>query len=85
MGKICDLTESIRIYINSNDHNPPHFHVYYKDKEALVEIINFAIIAGSLPNKIYIDVITWAAKNQVAILENWELANQNKPVFKISP
>jgi len=85
LGKICDLTDNIRIYINSGDHNPPHFHVYHKDYEALISINNFEIIAGELPNKIYNEVFAWASKNQIAILENWHLAKQNKPVFRISP
>ncbi|MBP6740559.1 MAG: DUF4160 domain-containing protein [Leptospiraceae bacterium] len=85
MGKICDLTDGIRIYINSGDHNPPHFHVYNKDYEALIRISDFEIIAGDLPNKIYNEVVDWASKNQSAIMKNWELAKQNKPVFMISP
>jgi hypothetical protein len=43
--------DGIRIYIYPRDHNPPHFHAYYAEYEALINIRTLEIIAGDLPTK----------------------------------
>ncbi len=32
--------DSIKLYIYARDHNPPHFHAIYGEKEELIEIQN---------------------------------------------
>ena len=39
----------IRMYYD--DHGPPHFHAYYGDHAALIEIETLKVIAGSLPKR----------------------------------
>jgi hypothetical protein len=39
----------VRIYVYTNDHNPPHFHAIYAEHEALIVIQTLEIYAGSLP------------------------------------
>ena len=41
----------IRVTMNWNDHNPPHFHVEYGDYKALVAIKECVVFRGFLPNK----------------------------------
>jgi hypothetical protein len=41
----------IRISMNYDDHNPPHFHSSYNEIEAVFDIQQGAIIKNMLPNK----------------------------------
>lgn len=40
-----------------NEHNPPHFHVYYNEFHAEIEITTLDYLAGKLPNRIRILVV----------------------------
>ena len=40
----------IIIYMYIDDHNPPHFHVWYNDYEAVITIEE-EIVTGSLPRR----------------------------------
>lgn len=73
----------IRMYMD--DHNPPHFHAYYNEFEAIIDINSFSVIAGNLPPKALGLVIEWSALHKKELMENWELAFSRKPVFKIKP
>ncbi|MBN2232968.1 MAG: DUF4160 domain-containing protein [Deltaproteobacteria bacterium] len=37
MPEICRFY-GIVIYMNYNDHDPPHFHARYEDQEVIIEI-----------------------------------------------
>ena len=39
----------IRMYYD--DHSPPHFHVRYNDQEAVIGILDLALLKGGLPPK----------------------------------
>lgn len=41
----------IRMYFAPGEHNPPHFHVYYNECKALVDIRMCEIIDGNLPRR----------------------------------
>nr|HQI76050.1 DUF4160 domain-containing protein [Candidatus Latescibacterota bacterium] len=40
---------TVRMYYN--DHEPPHFHVFYGDFEALIEVGSLHVFRGSLPRR----------------------------------
>jgi len=40
-----------------NEHNPPHFHAYYNEFEAEIEISTFRVLKGGLPRRIFALVI----------------------------
>ena len=73
----------IRMY--TDDHNPPHFHAFYNEFEALIDIQNFSIIAGHLPPKALGLIVEWCALHQEELMADWNLAINKKPVFKITP
>ena len=52
----------IKMFIN--DHNPPHFHAFYGEHEALVEINSLLIFAGKLPPRVVGLVLEWATIHQ---------------------
>lgn len=41
----------VRMYFAPGEHSPPHFHVYYNDYKASVDIRMCEIIDGNLPRK----------------------------------
>jgi hypothetical protein len=72
---VIELFEGIKILIFSNDHNPPHFHVYYANYKAMIEISSLKIIKGDLPNKQYHRVVEWASLRQKELLDYFETLN----------
>ena len=42
-----------------NDHNPPHFHAFYEDYEALIDMNKKEIIRGILPPRVLGIVVEW--------------------------
>ena len=72
---LIELFEGIKILIFSNDHNPPHFHVYYANYKAMIEISSLKIIKGDLPNKQSQKVVEWASLRQKELLDYFEKLN----------
>ena len=84
MPEICRFY-GIIIRMYYDDHNPPHFHAFYGDDEAWININTLAVFSGSLPARGLGLVIEWASMRQDELRNDWELAkNQQKPE-KIKP
>lgn len=84
MPKICEFF-GILIYMYFDDHNPPHFHAFYGEYEALITIEDLRIIKGSLPPRAYGLVIEWAMHHKEELLKNWHHAIKLEPLTKIEP
>ena len=74
-----------RVFINWDDHNPPHFHVEYGGDEMLVRIDDAEPIAGDLPAKQKKLILGWAVLRRDELMENWLLAAQKKELFPSEP
>ena len=68
-----------------NEHNPPHFHAYYNDYQAEIDIYTLDIIAGELPKSIRNLVLEWAIDHKDELMEDWELMRNDKEPNKIDP
>ena len=68
-----------------NDHNPPHFHAFYADYEALIDIKKKEIIRGNLPPRVLGIVVEWAMLHESELIENWILSQQHKALQPIEP
>lgn len=79
------LFYGIRITMNWNDHNPPHFHAEYAGYKALVDIQEGVIIRGNLPNRQLKIVLAWCEIHRDELMQNWELARDEKPLNRINP
>lgn len=79
------LFYGIRITMFYDDHNPPHFHVEYNGRKALIDIINAQVIRGSLPPKQLKLVLAWCVIHQDELMQNWELSKDDFPLNKINP
>jgi len=73
----------IRMYYD--DHNPPHFHAYYGEYEAIIAIETLEILEGSLPKRANTLIIEWAIDHRHDLLIDWKLAEQHQPLKKIEP
>ena len=79
------LFYGIKVTMYYDDHNPPHFRATYSDYEVSVDILNLEVRDGKFPNLQLKMLLGWAAFHQIELLENWELARENKTLFKIEP
>ena len=73
----------IRMYYD--DHLPPHFHAYYGEYNALVNIRTMAVISGRLPPRASGLVIEWALLHQDELQAAWERARNLEPLGRIAP
>lgn len=73
----------IRMYYD--DHNPPHFHAYYNDAEAIFSIDTLEVLAGRLPKRANAMVIEWASEHRKELMEDWMLAYDHYPLKQITP
>ena len=74
----------IIIYMYIDDHNPPHFHVWYDEYEATITIQD-GIVIGSLPRRALKLVYEWLDLHQEELMENWRLLSNSEAAKKISP
>jgi hypothetical protein len=75
----------IKITMNWNEHNPPHFHVDYAGYKALVDIQEVVVIRGFLPGRQLKLVLAWCELHQDELMQNWELAREGKHLNEIAP
>jgi ABC-type bacteriocin/lantibiotic exporter with double-glycine peptidase domain len=74
----------IVIFMNYNDHSPPHFHARYQDQEVLIEI-ETGIVQGKMAKRALQMVFEWAQKYREQLARDWELARARKPLEPIPP
>ena len=74
----------IIVFMNYNDHNPPHFHARYQDYEVIVEI-QTGLIQGQMPKRALQFIFEWMGKYEADLLANWDLARERKALKPIPP
>lgn len=72
----------IRMYYD--DHNPPHFHAYYNENEA---IFNFDgnLLSGKFPKRELKLVDAWCIIHKKELEANWLLLKNYEKLFDIKP
>ncbi len=65
-------------------HMAPHFHVRYEDYRASYGIDPVVQLAGALPRRQQRLIEAWAELHQEELLANWELAQQNRMLRRIT-
>lgn len=84
MPTICSFF-GIFIRMYHDEHNPPHFHVYYGEYEAIINIQTLEVMEGYLPKRANSMVVEWAIQYRKDLLLNWNKAVNNEPLAKIEP
>jgi hypothetical protein len=74
----------IVIFMNYNDHNPPHFHARYQDQEVTVTLED-GVIQGKMSRRALEMIFEWSSRYQGELKRNWELARDRKPLQPIPP
>jgi len=72
-------------YGDNKQHKLPHIHAQYQDFEASFSIPEGIIIEGSLPLKKIKLVQAWIVMHEEDLMANWELATNEKNIFRIEP
>lgn len=67
-----------------NEHNPPHFHAYYGDKQISMNIVD-GQIKGEFPKRALKLVFEWFDLHKDEILENWDRAQNGIELKNINP
>ncbi len=73
------------MYFAPGEHPPPHFHAYYNEFKAIVDIRTGEIIEGSLPVRQTKLVLAWAELHQEELMADWRLVMTGEEPFKIQP
>lgn len=74
----------IVVFMNYNDHAPPHFHARYQDQEVTIEI-QTGIVTGKMSRRALNMLFDWLDQHQDELLANWERAKERLPLLPISP
>ena len=75
----------IRMYFSPGEHPPPHFHAYYNEYKAKVDIRTGEIIEGNLPGRQTKLVVAWSELHQEELMADWQLVMCGEKPFKIQP
>lgn len=74
----------IIIYMFFSDHTPPHFHANYQGYDMLVEIMS-GQTKGDFPKRGRSMVLSWLKQNKPAIVESWNLLQEEGKIRKVKP
>ena len=74
----------IIIFMNYNDHLPPHFHARYQDQEVIVEIEN-GLVQGKMSRRALSMILEWSERYQQELMRNWDLARARKALEQVPP
>ncbi|MDP1932766.1 MAG: DUF4160 domain-containing protein [Gammaproteobacteria bacterium] len=75
----------VRMYFAPAEHPPPHFHVYYAQFTAVVDIHHGTVVRGKLPARQLKLVLAWAELRREELIANWALVESGEEPFRISP
>lgn len=74
----------IVVYMNYNDHSPPHFHARYQEQEVTIEIQS-GVVCGTMSRRALQLLFEWLDLHRIELLQNWQLARQRQPLQAIPP
>ena len=76
----------IRMYfLDNRQHSTPHVHAEYAEAQAVFNIENGDVLAGTLPSRKSRLVQAWIEIHREELLANWQLAINGEEVFRIDP
>ena len=84
MPEICRFF-GIVVFMNYNDHPPPHFHVRYAEQKAIIAIETPMLLEGELSPRALGLVMEWAAAHCAELIDDWNLARRQQPLNRIAP
>jgi hypothetical protein len=74
----------ITLYMEFEEpHHLPHFHARYGEYQATFSISPISQLTGALPRRQLRLVEAWAELHQAELLENWQRAQNGRPILRI--
>lgn len=74
----------IIIFMNFNEHPPPHFHAKYGEYHITVAI-HTGVIEGKFPKRALRLLMEWYELHQEELLDNWNTLEETGEFQKIAP
>lgn len=74
----------IVIFMNFNEHNPPHFHARYGDYQIVIGISD-GVVEGKFPKRALALVMERFEQNRDELMENWNTLKNDGLFKKIKP
>lgn len=75
----------IRMYFAPGEHAPPHFHAYYNEYKATVNINTCEIMEGNLPRKQTRLVLAWVELHHEELMADRRHVMNCEEPFRIQP
>jgi hypothetical protein len=73
------------MYFAPGEYNPPHFHIYYNEFKASIDLRTKEFIDGDLPLRQKKLVIAWLELHHDELMADWNLVMNGEEPFKIQP
>jgi hypothetical protein len=85
--KMPEISRFLGIIIKMfpRDHNPPHFHAFHGNHEAMFSIATGKIIEGDFPNNKKALVTAWAILRKKELMKNWNRLSKGAGFDKVDP
>jgi len=75
VSRFYGITIQIRF---NREHNPPHFHAMYGEKEGAFDIQTLEMLYGDLSSKAQSLIKEWASKYQNELMQMWNTKQLQK-------
>ena len=69
VGSVNNMTFEVRT--KENGHNIPHVHANYNNMNISISLLDFKVLAGSLPSKNQSIAVQWVKNNAEMLKERW--------------
>jgi len=70
-------------YHKDKKYQMPHIHVKYEYDEVVLSILEGEILEGEIPQSKINHVRTWITIHKDKLMDNWELVQNGKTLYKI--
>lgn len=77
------VVDGIRIVFYTDEHPPPHFHAYFAEHEASLEIDTLTLLEGVLPKSKLKVVRAWAEPRREKLFAAWYNARKKRKLGRI--
>lgn len=61
-----------KMYLLGKEHNPPHIHFLYGERNGVIDLQTLSLMEGDLPSKALSMALEWTRKYQNDLLNMWQ-------------
>lgn len=82
---VLSIFYGIRVSINYDEHNPPHFRAEYVGYNVSTNILDATVQNGYVPKRQLKLLLAWAELHKDELMQNWELSRNHEELLRIEP